>query len=161
MSNHVVSASEDTPLAEIATLLERPLPQIATNAKALLPTASFRLDLLDRLAGEAWTSFGERNVIVRSGVVHLWGSVLHARWAQRVHEQVEAAMARRTPITWEFIWARNIFGGPLPAHPPREAAGQAQGKFPGASDVFPSPPAIRLFGSQVKPVRAYAWIACS
>ena len=33
-----------------------------------------------------------------------------------MHEQVEAAMARRTPITWEFIRARNIFGGPLPAH---------------------------------------------
>ena len=27
------------------------------------------------------------------------------------HEQVEAAMAKRTPITWEFIRARNIFGG--------------------------------------------------
>ena len=35
--------------------------------------------------------------------------------------------------------------------PPREAAGQAQGKFPGTSDVFPSPAAIRLSGSQVKP----------
>ena len=33
-----------------------------------------------------------------------------------MHEQVEAAMAKRTPITWEFIRARNIFGGPLPAH---------------------------------------------
>jgi len=30
-----------------------------------------------------------------------------------MHKQVEAAMARRTPITWEFIRARNIFGGPL------------------------------------------------
>jgi hypothetical protein len=33
-----------------------------------------------------------------------------------MQEQVEAAMAKRTPITWEFIRARNIFGGPLPAH---------------------------------------------
>jgi tRNA(adenine34) deaminase len=33
-----------------------------------------------------------------------------------MHEQVEAAMPKRTPITWDFIRARNIFGGPLPAH---------------------------------------------
>ena len=106
MSNHVVSASEDTPLAEIATLLERhrikrvpilrngklvgivsrsnliqalALPQIVTNTNTGTSSTNndriIRLDLLDRLAGEAWTSFGERNVIVRSGVVHLWGLV--------------------------------------------------------------------------------------
>jgi hypothetical protein len=75
-----------------------------------------------------------------------------------MHEQVEAAMARRTPITWEFIRARNIFGGPLPAHLleklPVKRKENLQERL-----LFPSPPAIRLFGSQVKP--AYTWIACS
>ena len=54
------------------------MPQIVTNTNTGTSTNNdriIRLDLLDRLAGEAWTSFGERNVIVRSGVVHLWGLV--------------------------------------------------------------------------------------
>lgn len=32
-----------------------------------------------------------------------------------MREEAEAAIARRTPLTWEFIRARKIFGGPLPA----------------------------------------------
>jgi len=31
-----------------------------------------------------------------------------------MREQVEAAIAHRMPIIWEFMRARNIFGGPLP-----------------------------------------------
>jgi CBS domain/BON domain len=105
MSTQVISASEDTPLAEIATLLEKrrikrvPIlrngklvgivsranliqalasPQIATDADTSASTNGdrvIRLDVLDRLARQAWTDFGERNVIVRDGVVHLWGLV--------------------------------------------------------------------------------------
>ena len=33
-----------------------------------------------------------------------------------MQERIEAAIARRTPIAWDFIRARHIFGGPLPAH---------------------------------------------
>jgi hypothetical protein len=105
MSTHVISASEDTPLAEIAILLEKhrikrvPIlrngklvgivsrsnliqalasRQIATHADTGTSTngdRAIRLDVLDRLARQAWTDFGERNVIVRDGVVHLWGLV--------------------------------------------------------------------------------------
>jgi tRNA(adenine34) deaminase len=32
-----------------------------------------------------------------------------------MRDQIESAIARRTPLAWEFIRARNIFGGPLPA----------------------------------------------
>lgn len=32
-----------------------------------------------------------------------------------MREQIEAAIARRYPLMWEFIRARNIFGGPLPS----------------------------------------------
>jgi tRNA(adenine34) deaminase len=31
-------------------------------------------------------------------------------------EEIEAAIASRYPIAWEFIRARNMFGGPLPSH---------------------------------------------
>jgi hypothetical protein len=37
-----------------------------------------------------------------------------------MREQIESAIARRTPLAWEFIRARNIFGGPLPAQIPTE-----------------------------------------
>jgi tRNA(adenine34) deaminase len=39
-----------------------------------------------------------------------------------MREEVEAAIARRTPIVWEFIRARNIFGGPLPPEIVAQAA---------------------------------------
>jgi hypothetical protein len=34
-----------------------------------------RSELLDRLGHQDWTDFGQRNVIVNSGIVHLWGLV--------------------------------------------------------------------------------------
>jgi CBS domain-containing protein len=103
MSTNIVSASEDTPLAEIATLLERhrikrlpilrdgKLAGIVSRANLIQALASsqarpgvvsiadsdrsIRLELLDRLGEQTWTDFGERNVIVSGGVVHLWGLV--------------------------------------------------------------------------------------
>jgi CBS domain-containing protein len=101
MSPDVVTAAEDTPLGEIAALLERhrikrvpivrdgKLVGIVSRSNLIQglasamphadgPTASdrqIRLDLLDRLAHQKWTEFGETNVIVKDGVVHLWGLV--------------------------------------------------------------------------------------
>lgn len=101
MSTDIVSASEDTPLAEIATLLERhrikrlpilrdgKLVGIVSRSNLVQALASLqtkpakvpdsdrkiRLELLDRLHDQSWTDFGERNVIVRDGIVHLWGLV--------------------------------------------------------------------------------------
>jgi CBS domain-containing protein len=101
MSADVITAAEDTPLGEIAAVLERhrikrvPIVRdgklvgivsrsnlIQALASAMphadRPTATdqqIRLDLLDRLAHEKWTDFGETNVIVKDGVVHLWGLV--------------------------------------------------------------------------------------
>ena len=103
MSTDVVSASEDTPLADIATLLERHrikrLPilragklvgivsrsnliqalassQVQTGARSGAESdRKIRLELLDRLDHQSWTDFGERNIIVSGGIVHLWGLV--------------------------------------------------------------------------------------
>jgi CBS domain-containing protein len=104
MSTDVVFASEDTSLGEIATLLERhrikrvpilrsgKLVGIVSRANLIQALASsqarvgaagsgadtdrkIRLQLLDRLGDQDWTDFGECNVIVSDGIVHMWGLV--------------------------------------------------------------------------------------
>jgi len=101
MSTHVVSAEEETSIAEIAALLEKHrikrVPIIhdgrlvgivsrsnliqamaAAPAPAAAPRESdrgIRLELLSQLGKQKWTDFGSRNVIVTDGVVHLWGLV--------------------------------------------------------------------------------------
>ena len=100
MSPHVVSASEDASLGEIAALLERhrikrvpiiedgKLVGIVSRSNLIQALASslhtepaeeadreIRVELLSRLADQDWTDFGSRNVIVTGGVVHLWGLV--------------------------------------------------------------------------------------
>jgi len=101
MSTKVISASEDTPLGEIATLLEKhrikripilrdgkvdgivsrsnliqALASAHADAAAGSPSdRTIRMELLNRLADQSWTDFGSRNVIVSGGVVHLWGLV--------------------------------------------------------------------------------------
>jgi CBS domain-containing protein len=122
MSTNVVSASEETPLAEIADLLEKhrikrvpilrngklvgivsrsnliqalALAQNVTNANAGIPASkdrAIRLEVLDRLVRQPWTRFDERNVIVRDGVVHLWGLV-----GSESERKALAALAEEVP----------------------------------------------------------------
>lgn len=101
MSENVITASEDTSLAEIAAILERnrikrvpivrgkKLVGIVSRANLVQALASagavenesvdanrtIRLELLSRLGKQAWSDFGSRNVIVTDGKVHLWGLV--------------------------------------------------------------------------------------
>jgi CBS domain-containing protein len=101
MSSVIISASEDTPLEQIATLLEKhrikripvlrdgKLVGIVSRSNLIQALASslphaaatgdsdrqIRLELLDRLHEQTWTDFGSRNIIVSGGVVHLWGLV--------------------------------------------------------------------------------------
>jgi len=101
MTRNVVTATEDTPLAEIAALLEHkrikrvPIVRdgkvvgVVSRANLIQALATvvgdvgespttdrkIRDDLLDRLKQQAWTDFGARNVIVRRGEVHFWGLV--------------------------------------------------------------------------------------
>ena len=101
MSPHVVSASEETPLAEIATLLEKhrikrvpiiedgKLVGIVSRAnlvRALAMTKSepaivadsddhtIRAKLLAELMGQEWVHMWAADIIVRDRVVHLWFS---------------------------------------------------------------------------------------
>jgi CBS domain-containing protein len=102
MTKDVVSAAADTPLSEIAALLERkrikrvPITRdgkvvgVVSRANLIQALATvvgnveegqtsdrrIRDDLLDRLKQQQlWTDFGTRNVIVSRGEVHLWGLV--------------------------------------------------------------------------------------
>lgn len=101
MTDDVIAAGEETPVSEIANLLERhrikrvpilrdgKLVGIVSRSNLIqaLATApvgesadqrsdrSIRLELLGRLGEQRWTDFGSRNVTVRDGVVHLWGLV--------------------------------------------------------------------------------------
>ena len=102
MTSGVISVFEDTPLSEIAAVLERngikrvpvvndgSLVGVVSRSNLIQALASvvgridqqretdrqIRLDLLSRLREQSWTNFGGRNVTVSSGVVYLWGSSL-------------------------------------------------------------------------------------
>jgi CBS-domain-containing membrane protein len=101
MSTAIVSASEETSLSDIATLLEHhrikrvpilrdgKLVGIVSRSNLIQAIASsdapatangdsdrrIRADLLTQLAAQKWTDFGARNIIVSDGVVHLWGLI--------------------------------------------------------------------------------------
>jgi CBS domain-containing protein len=101
MTDGVISVTEETPLSEIAALFERKrikrvpvvkdgkLVGIVSRSNLIQAPASavgrvdqhdetdrqIRLQLLSRLKDQSWTGFGERNITVSNGVVHLWGLV--------------------------------------------------------------------------------------
>lgn len=102
MTTTLVTVSEDTTLAEIASIFERQrikrvpvvregrLVGIVSRSNLIQALASLpfremdrvdetdrqlRLELLAQLQQQRWTDFGGRNVTVSNRVVHLWGLV--------------------------------------------------------------------------------------
>jgi CBS domain-containing protein len=101
MTDGVISVSKETPLSEIAALFERKrikrvpvvedgkLVGIVSRSNLIQALASavghidqhdetdrqIRLQLLSRLKDQPWTGFGDRNITVSDGVVHIWGLV--------------------------------------------------------------------------------------
>jgi CBS domain-containing protein len=102
MSDHAITATEETPLAEIAAILERnrikrvpiikegKLVGIVSRSNLVQALASndatsagrpnsnrvIREEILLRLKQQqSWTDFGSRNVIVTEGKVYLWGLI--------------------------------------------------------------------------------------
>lgn len=103
MTTDVITASETTPISEIASLFERKrikrvpivkdgkllgivsrsnlVQALATTMEQPAGTPAsqrdreIRLEVLDRLKHQPWTDFGERNVTVSAGKVHVWGLV--------------------------------------------------------------------------------------
>lgn len=103
MTKDVVSSTEETPLSELAALLERKrikrvpivrdgkLVGVVSRSNLIQALASaighndsdassdndrkIRRELVERLSQQPWTDFGSRNIIVSNGVVHVWGLV--------------------------------------------------------------------------------------
>jgi CBS-domain-containing membrane protein len=101
MSENVVAAAENTSISELANILEKhrikrvpilkdgKLVGIVSRANLIQALASapskvegdqltdrgIRAAILAQLAEQSWTDFGERNIVVTNGVVHLWGLV--------------------------------------------------------------------------------------
>lgn len=101
MSTQVITCTEDTPLAEVAAVLERhrikrvpimhddALVGIVSRANLIQALASaaaqpsadidtdraIRAEVLKRLEQQPWTDFDSRNVIVADGKIHIWGLV--------------------------------------------------------------------------------------
>jgi CBS domain-containing protein len=125
MSENVITATEDMPLAEIATILERnrikrvPIVRgselvgivsrsnlvqaMASNggapSESLDASRSIRAELLSRLENEqSWTDFGSRNVIVTDGKVHLWGLI-----SSEAERKALIALAEGVPGVTEVI----------------------------------------------------------
>jgi len=100
----VISATEDTPLSQVANILEKnrikrvPILKdgklvgivsrsnliqalasaeaaVAPPAKDLTADRMIRDAILSKLAEQPWTDFGERNIVVADGIVHVWGLV--------------------------------------------------------------------------------------
>jgi CBS domain-containing protein len=124
MSPDVVTATEDTPLTEIAIVLERhrikrvpvtrgsELVGIVSRANLVQALASaapapansgdkdrtIRQELLSRLVEQTWTGFGDRNVIVIDGKVHLWGLV-----ASPAERKALIAIAEQVPGVTDVV----------------------------------------------------------
>lgn len=101
MSEDIISADENTPLSDLANILEKnrikripilkdgKLVGIVSRSNLIQALASapsqpendqladrgIRSAILARLAEQSWTDFGERNIVVTNGVVNLWGLV--------------------------------------------------------------------------------------
>jgi CBS domain-containing protein len=115
MTRHVISASPDTPLHEIAALLEKhsikrvPILEngqlvgivsranlvqaVATAGKALqVPVAdsTIRDKILAHLKSQEWAHTGLLNVTVNGGVVDLWGIVRTANERKAIRVAAEA-----------------------------------------------------------------------
>jgi CBS-domain-containing membrane protein len=102
MSENVVAAAENTSISELANILEKhrikrvpilndgKLVGIVSRTNLIQASAPSKVEgdqltdltdrgiraaILARLAEQSWTDFGERNIVVTNGVVHLWGLV--------------------------------------------------------------------------------------
>jgi osmotically-inducible protein OsmY len=125
MTRNVVTATPDTPLGEIAALLERhhikrvPIVRdgkvlgIVSRANLIQALASIRKkisiatapedsaireDLLKRLRNEPWVKLWSVNVIVHEGVVELWGIVDTAAEKKAIRVVAEATPGVREVI---------------------------------------------------------------
>jgi CBS domain-containing protein len=115
MTRDVVTVGEETPLAEVADILERKrikrvpvmrgrrlvgivsradlirglaVARTALSRAAPLDDGAIRAKLLESLHDQAWSNLGQGNVTVENGVVELWG--MYASQEERAAARVAA-----------------------------------------------------------------------
>jgi len=141
MSANVLTIAEDTPLDEVVQIMERHrvkrLPVLrdgevvgilsrANLLRALATTfretktssaddASIRNRVLDELNKQRWAPVSLVNVIVRNGVVHLWGALTDERQRQGIRvvaENVAGVKAVQDHLVWIEPTTGMAFGAP-------------------------------------------------
>jgi CBS-domain-containing membrane protein len=147
MSDNVRTIAEDSPLDEIVQIMEthqvKRLPVmrgerlvgIVSRANLLRALASFyrdakpsslddttiRTKLLEELNKQSWAPVSLINVIVRNGVVHLWGALMDERQRQGIR-----VVAENTPgvksVQDHLVWIEPTTGMTFPAPDEKAAA---------------------------------------
>jgi len=140
MSENVRTIAEDSPLDEVVQIMEthqvKRLPVmrgerlvgIVSRANLLRALASFyrdakpsslddttiRTKLLEELNKQSWAPVSLINVIVRNGVVHLWGALMDERQRQGIR-----VVAENTPgvksVQDHLVWIEPTTGMTFPA----------------------------------------------
>ena len=140
MTTLVHTVTEDTPLTDVVKIMEsrqikrlpvvrdgrivgilsranllRALVSIARDAKPV-ETSDFRIRqrLLDELGKQSWAPAALVDVIVRNGVVHLWGTLLEERQRQGIR-----VVAENTPgvkrVEDHLVWIEPLSGVVVPS----------------------------------------------
>jgi CBS domain-containing protein len=149
MTTPVHSVTEDTPLADVVKIMEsrqvkrlpvvrdgqlvgivsranllRALVSIARDTKpANVTDASIRQHLLAELAKQSWAPVALVDVIVKNGVVHLWGTLTEERQRQGIR-----VVAENTPgvirVEDHLVWIEPISGLVVPSASDFKSIGQ-------------------------------------
>jgi CBS domain-containing protein len=144
MTGDVRTASEDTPLESIVELMERhrikrvpvvrekALVGIVTRANLLRalaglareapPTqaddAAIRDQVVAELSRQPWAPMAQLNVLVRNGVVELWGSILDERQRQALKVAAENVSGVKRVVD-QLVWIEPTSGmAIMPPDPP-------------------------------------------
>ncbi len=149
MTAPVHTVTEDTPLADVVKIMEsrqvkrlpvvrddkivgivsranllRALVSIARDTKPTNATdASIRQHLLAELAKQSWAPVALIDVIVKNGVVHLWGTLTEERQRQGIR-----VLAENTPgvirVEDHLVWIEPMTGLVVPSTSDFKAIGQ-------------------------------------
>ena len=139
MSSNVHTVTEDTPLDEIVELMERHqikrLPVVRDTKLVGIVTRANLLRALASLSGEAkpatgddasirariytelekqpWAPVNLVDIVVRGGVVHLWGVLLDERQREAIHVAVENTSGVKS-IEDHLVWVEPMSGIAIP-----------------------------------------------
>lgn len=141
MSQPVQTVTEDTPLDEIVNIMERHrikrlpvlregklvgivsranlLRALASVARETKPTSNGDASIRDRLVAElqrqTWAPANMIDVVVRNGIVHLWGTILDERQRKGIRVAAENISGVRA-VEDHLVWIEPLSGVVVAAH---------------------------------------------